>query len=159
MLLRGNGSSHQRRAIRCKHELQWRREKRERKVMGKYCRLAQIWGMHSKTVRKNSNHRHTAVAPHAPEEWACHTPSLAGCSPRKHCRGGHIATSFRVQQGDLRSVTLTCRKSEIHLHRKHDGGAWWATVQEVAKSQTQLSDFTFKKVYWLNDWPVTHVIF
>ena len=24
-----------------------------------------------------------------------------------------------------------------------DGGAWWATVHWVAKSQTQLSDFTF----------------
>ena len=24
-----------------------------------------------------------------------------------------------------------------------DGGAWWAAVHEVAKSQTQLSDFTF----------------
>ena len=24
-----------------------------------------------------------------------------------------------------------------------DGGAWWATVHGVAKSQTQLSDFTF----------------
>ena len=24
-----------------------------------------------------------------------------------------------------------------------DGGAWWSTVHGVAKSQTQLSDFTF----------------
>ena len=24
-----------------------------------------------------------------------------------------------------------------------DGGAWWAIVREVAKSQTRLSDFTF----------------
>ena len=24
-----------------------------------------------------------------------------------------------------------------------DGGAWWATVQGVSKSQTRLSDFTF----------------
>ena len=24
-----------------------------------------------------------------------------------------------------------------------DGGAWWATVHGVAKSRTQLSDFTF----------------
>ena len=24
-----------------------------------------------------------------------------------------------------------------------DGGAWWATVHGVGKSQTQLSDFTF----------------
>ena len=26
-----------------------------------------------------------------------------------------------------------------------DGGAWWATVHGVAKSRTQLSDFTFTK--------------
>ena len=24
-----------------------------------------------------------------------------------------------------------------------DGGAWWATIHTVAKSRTQLSDFTF----------------
>ena len=24
-----------------------------------------------------------------------------------------------------------------------DGGAWWASVHEVAKSRTELSDFTF----------------
>ena len=34
--------------------------------------------------------------------------------------------------------------SEIFLPGKsHDGGAWWAAVHEVAKSWTQLSDFTF----------------
>ena len=29
------------------------------------------------------------------------------------------------------------------LENPMDGGAWWAAVHEVAKSQTQLSDFTF----------------
>ena len=29
------------------------------------------------------------------------------------------------------------------LENPMDGGAWWAAVQGVAKSQTQLSDFTF----------------
>ena len=29
------------------------------------------------------------------------------------------------------------------LENPMDGGAWWATVQEVAKSWTPLSDFTF----------------
>ena len=29
------------------------------------------------------------------------------------------------------------------LETPMDGGAWWATVHRVAKSQTQLSDFTF----------------
>ena len=30
------------------------------------------------------------------------------------------------------------------LENSTDGGAWWATVNGVAKSQTQLSDFTMK---------------
>ena len=29
------------------------------------------------------------------------------------------------------------------LENPMDGGAWWATVHGVSKSQTQLSDFTF----------------
>ena len=29
------------------------------------------------------------------------------------------------------------------LENPMDGGAWWAAVHEVAKSQTRLSDFTF----------------
>ena len=29
-----------------------------------------------------------------------------------------------------------------------DGGAWWATVRGVAKSQTRLSDFTSLQVRW-----------
>ena len=29
------------------------------------------------------------------------------------------------------------------LENPRDGGAWWAAVYGVAKSQTQLSDFTF----------------
>ena len=28
-----------------------------------------------------------------------------------------------------------------------EGGAWWATVHEAAKSQTRLSDFTFYFLY------------
>ena len=33
------------------------------------------------------------------------------------------------------------------LENSMDGGAWWATVHGVAKSQTQLSDFTFFSVF------------
>ena len=29
------------------------------------------------------------------------------------------------------------------LENHMDGGAWWATVHEVSKSRTQMSDFTF----------------
>ena len=30
-----------------------------------------------------------------------------------------------------------------HLENPMDGGAWWAAVHGVARSQTRLSDFTF----------------
>ena len=33
------------------------------------------------------------------------------------------------------------------LENPMDGGAWWATVHRVAKSQTQLSDFTSLHFY------------
>ena len=33
------------------------------------------------------------------------------------------------------------------LENSMDGGAWWATVHGVAKSQTQLNDFTFTFIY------------
>ena len=36
-----------------------------------------------------------------------------------------------------RSLQYSC------LENPMDGGAWWATVHEFAKSQTRLSDFTF----------------
>ena len=36
-----------------------------------------------------------------------------------------------------------------------DGGAWWATVHGVAKSQTRLSDFTF--MLWRRKWQPTPV--
>ena len=32
------------------------------------------------------------------------------------------------------------------LENPMDGGDWWATVHQVAKSQTQLSDFTLTKI-------------
>ena len=36
-----------------------------------------------------------------------------------------------------------------------DRGAWWAAVHGVAKSQTQLSDFTF--THWRRKWKPTPV--
>ena len=35
-----------------------------------------------------------------------------------------------------------------------DRGAWWITVHEVAKSQTQLSDFQFKFSEGLKAWNI-----
>ena len=35
------------------------------------------------------------------------------------------------------------------LENPMDGGAWWATVHRVAKSQTRLNDFTYHKIKYL----------
>ena len=37
------------------------------------------------------------------------------------------------------------------------GGAWWAAVHGVAKSRTQLSDFTFNFMHWRRKWQLTTV--
>ena len=39
-------------------------------------------------------------------------------------------------EGNGNSLQYSCLKSPM------DGGAWWATIHGVAKSQTQLSDLT-----------------
>ena len=39
------------------------------------------------------------------------------------------------------------------LENPMDGGAWWAAVHGVAKSRTQLSDFTF--MHWKRNWQPT----
>ena len=45
--------------------------------------------------------------------------------------------SHRSGEGDGTPLQYSC------LENPRDGGAWWAAVHGVAKSQTQLSDFTF----------------
>ena len=42
-----------------------------------------------------------------------------------------------VREGNGTPLQYSC------LENPMDGGAWWAAVHEVAKCQTQLSDFTF----------------
>ena len=44
-------------------------------------------------------------------------------------------------EGDDNPLQYSC------LENPTDGGAWWATVHGVAKSETQLSDFTFTRGY------------
>ena len=41
------------------------------------------------------------------------------------------------------------------LENPMDGGAWWAAVHGVARSQTRLSDFTF--THWRRKWQPTPV--
>ena len=40
-------------------------------------------------------------------------------------------------EGNVNPLQYSC------LENPMDGGAWWATVHRVAKSRTQLSNFTF----------------
>ena len=44
-----------------------------------------------------------------------------------------------------------------NLENSMDGGAWWATVDGVTKSQTRLNDFslTFNKIYDFNNFSCT----
>ena len=42
-----------------------------------------------------------------------------------------------VEEGNGNPVRYSC------LENPMDGGAWWAAVHGVAKSQTRLNDFTF----------------
>ena len=46
-------------------------------------------------------------------------------------------TSFCVREGNGTPLQYSC------LENPMDGGAWWAAIHGVAKSRTQLSDFTF----------------
>ena len=52
----------------------------------------------------------------------------------------------RVQplgQEDLLEKEMATHCSILAWRIPMDGGAWWATVHGVAKTQTRLSDFTF----------------
>ena len=44
---------------------------------------------------------------------------------------------YEVGEGNGTPLQYSC------LENPMDGGAWWATVHEVTKSWTRLSDFTF----------------
>ena len=44
------------------------------------------------------------------------------------------------------------------LENPMDGGAWWAAVHGVARSRTQLSDFTFTFMHWRRKWQPTPVL-
>ena len=65
---------------------------------------------------------------------------------------GSEVKASACNEGDLGSVPGTGRSSGEGngnplqyscLENPMDRGAWWATVHGVAKSRTQLSDFTF----------------
>ena len=66
--------------------------------------------------------------------------------------GGSDGKASACNAGDQSSIPELGRSpgkgndNPLHyscLENSMDGGAWWSTVHEVAKSQTRLSDFTF----------------
>ena len=66
--------------------------------------------------------------------------------------GGSEVKAFACNEGDLGSIPGSGRSpgegngnplQYSCLENPMDGGAWWATIHRVAKSQTRLSDFTF----------------
>ena len=48
-----------------------------------------------------------------------------------------LSSLYLLGEGNGTPLQYSC------LENPMDGGAWWAAVHGVAKSQTQLSDFTF----------------
>ena len=54
-------------------------------------------------------------------------------------------------EGSGTSLQYSC------LENPMGGGAWWAAVYGVAKSQTRLSDFTFTFMHWRRKWQPTPV--
>ena len=66
--------------------------------------------------------------------------------------GGSDSKAYAYSTGDLGSIPGSGRSpgegngnppQYSCLENPTDGGAWWDTVHGVAKSRTQLSDFTF----------------
>ena len=55
-------------------------------------------------------------------------------------------------EGNGNPLQYSCLENPI------DGGAWWATVHRVAKSRTQLSDFTHSYPYQLLSYMLSHVV-
>ena len=85
--------------------------------------------------------------------------SLVGCSPWGH---KELDTTERLHfnfslscigEGNGNPLQCSC------LENSMDGGAWWAAVHGIAKSRTQLSDFTFSFYHscWRRKWQPTPV--
>ena len=70
--------------------------------------------------------RWVSVCPYGPYAWVC---GLCLCVSTSICE------SLGVGEGNGTPLQYSC------LENLMDGGAWWAAVHGVAKSQTRLSDF------------------
>ena len=97
------------------------------------------------TIRRRRWHPTPVLLPGKSHGWG----SLVGCSPwgrqesdtteRLHF---HFSPSC-IGEGTGNPLQCSC------LENPRDGGAWWAAVHGVAKSRTQLSDFTSLHFWWL----------
>ena len=63
----------------------------------------------------------------------------------------NMLSSFVIGEGNGTPLQYSC------LENPMDGGAWWAAVHGVAKSRTQLSDFTLTFLHWRRKWQPTPV--
>ena len=77
-----------------------------------------------------------------------HDVSLAQVCVFRHYTIGFInwQSLYRDYKGNYTSILRQSNGTPLQyscLENPTDGGAWWAAVYGVAKSQTQLSDFTF----------------
>ena len=63
--------------------------------------------------------------------------------------GSGIKNLCASREGNGTPLQYSC------LENPMDGGSWWATVHGVAKSRTQLRDFTF--MHWRRKWQPTPV--
>ena len=79
--------------------------------------------------------------------------------------GGSEVKASACNVGDLGSIPGSGRSPgegngnplQHSCLENHMDGAWWATVHGVAKSQTQLSDFTFTRDHCLHRWQPTRL--
>ena len=62
----------------------------------------------------------------------------------------HVKSLFFCRTGRLVGESNGTPLQYSCLENPMDGGAWWAAVHGVAKSQTRLSDFTF--TFHFHDW-------
>ena len=62
-----------------------------------------------------------------------------------------------VDDNALLSILNGTPLQDSCLENPMDGGAWWAAVYGVAKSQTRLSNFAFTLMHWRRKWQPTPV--
>ena len=85
-------------------------------------------------------------------EWVAVPSSRTAFQPRDQTP--HLLCLLHWQMGPLPLVPPGKLRISYNLNPT-DGGAWWASVHEVAKSRTRLSDFTF--THWRRKWQPTPV--